>query len=65
MLGYEKLLLSFVKYLPQVYWNYVRKSTVGWSIFNIICDFLGGSLSFLQIIIDNIDNGTPPYAPST
>ena len=29
--------------------NYRRKSTVGWSIGNILLDFTGGSLSILQV----------------
>lgn len=35
--------------------NYKRKSTVGWSIFNIFLDFTGGSLSFLQMALDAIN----------
>ena len=31
--------------------NYKRKSTVGWSIINIILDFTGGSLSLLQMFL--------------
>ena len=48
LMGYFKLSISFLKYLPQFYWNYKRKSTKGWSIANIILDLTGGSLSFLQ-----------------
>ena len=44
-LGYSKLAISFIKYTPAVYWNYKRKSTKGWSIFNIISDMIGGVLS--------------------
>ena len=36
--------------MPQVYLNWKRKSTVGWSIENIILDFGGGLFSFLQIM---------------
>lgn len=32
--------------------NYQRKSTVGWSIGNILLDFTGGILSVLQMILD-------------
>lgn len=53
-LGYGKLLVSFLKYCPQAWKNYKRKSTVGWSIFNIIMDFTGGSFSLLQIVIDSL-----------
>lgn len=45
MLGYGKLVISFVKYSPAVYWNYKRKSTKGWSIFNILLDLVGGGMS--------------------
>ncbi|KAI5814058.1 PQ loop repeat-domain-containing protein [Pyronema omphalodes] len=37
-----KLLLSLLKYLPQAYLNYQRKSTIGWSIENILLDLSGG-----------------------
>ena len=50
-MGYFKLAISNLKYLPQLYWNYVRKSTKGWSIFNIILDLTGGLLSFGQMFL--------------
>lgn len=50
-MGYFKLCISTLKYLPQIYWNYLRKSTRGWSIFNILMDLTGGSLSFLQMLL--------------
>lgn len=52
ILSYVKLVLTVLKYIPQVYLNYLRKSTSGWSIINVIFDFIGGSLSILQILID-------------
>lgn len=51
-LSYIKLGLTFIKYLPQVYLNWKRKSTVGWNIFNILLDFTGGFLSLCQLLID-------------
>ena len=45
-----------------MYWNYVRKSTVGWSIFNMygfllrIMDFNGGFFSMLQIVLEHGQN---------
>ena len=57
-MGIGKVIISFVKYLPQVYLNWVRKSTYGWSISNILLDFTGGSFSFLQIFIDWINKGS-------
>ena len=40
-----------VRYVPQAYMNFRRKSTVGWSIGNILLDFTGGSLSIIQVMI--------------
>ena len=53
-LGYFKLCISTLKYLPQFYWNYERKSTQGWSIFNIVMDFTGGFFSFGQMGLETI-----------
>lgn len=55
--GYNKAIITFLKYCPQVWLNYTRKSTVGWSIMNIMLDFTGGSLSVLQQVIDMLYNG--------
>ena len=33
--------------------NYRRKSTVGWSIGQILCDFIGGVLSVAQLLLDS------------
>ena len=51
--GYVKIIATTVKYCPQVYMNYKRKSTVGWSIWQILLDFTGGILSLLQLVIDS------------
>jgi cystinosin len=53
-LGWCKVFISFIKYMPQAYFNYKRKSTEGWSIYNILLDFTGGTFSFAQNIIDTI-----------
>ncbi|KAF2823355.1 hypothetical protein CC86DRAFT_66390 [Ophiobolus disseminans] len=52
-LGYVKLITVFLKYIPQAWVNYKRKSTVGWSIYPLILDFTGGWLSLAQLIIDS------------
>ena len=44
-LSWIKLYISFVKYMPQAYINFKRKSTVGWAIENILLDLMGGTLS--------------------
>ncbi|KRX09131.1 hypothetical protein PPERSA_08847 [Pseudocohnilembus persalinus] len=51
LLGYNKLVITLVKYTPQVYWNYKRKSTVGWNICNVLCDFSGGFFSLAQTVV--------------
>jgi len=45
--------VTFVKYTPQVWVNYKRKSTQGWSIWQILFDLTGGVLSILQLVIDS------------
>ncbi|KAM3961597.1 lysosomal cystine transporter cystinosin isoform 2-T4 [Aphomia sociella] len=50
--SYIKLSITLIKYVPQAYMNYKRKSTVGWSIGNIFLDFVGGSLSILQMVLN-------------
>ncbi|GAA5942907.1 uncharacterized protein JCM15063_006154 [Sporobolomyces koalae] len=52
-LSYIKLYISFSKYVPQVRLNYQRKSTVGWSIENILLDLTGGTLSLAQLVLDS------------
>ncbi|XP_020287661.1 cystinosin homolog isoform X3 [Pseudomyrmex gracilis] len=50
--SYVKLSITLIKCIPQAYYNYRRKSTVGWSIGNIFLDFTGGILSMLQMILN-------------
>ncbi|XP_059608391.1 cystinosin homolog isoform X2 [Phlebotomus argentipes] len=50
--SYIKLTITLIKYVPQALMNYRRKSTVGWSIGNILLDFLGGMLSMLQMMLN-------------
>eukprot|EP01017_Pseudomicrothorax_dubius_P029840 TRINITY_DN3663_c0_g1_i13.p1 TRINITY_DN3663_c0_g1~~TRINITY_DN3663_c0_g1_i13.p1 ORF type:complete len:318 (-),score=62.95 TRINITY_DN3663_c0_g1_i13:155-1024(-) len=60
-LGYIKLTITLIKYIPPVYWNFKRKSTKGWSIINILLDVVGGCFSVLQIIIQLIMDGNLSY----
>lgn len=48
--SYVKLSVTAIKYMPQVYFNYKRKSTVGWSIWMVYLDICGGSLSMFQML---------------
>ncbi|GAA5794939.1 hypothetical protein HPULCUR_000288 [Helicostylum pulchrum] len=52
-----KLIVSFIKYLPQVWVNYKRKSTQGWSVQYIIWDLSGGVLSIIQLLLDAYIDG--------
>ena len=38
--------------------NFRRKSTVGWSIGNVLLDFTGGILSMLQMFLIAYNTGT-------
>jgi cystinosin len=51
-LSYIKIVISIIKYVPQVVLNFNRKSTSGWSVWNILLDLTGGLLSNLQLILD-------------
>ena len=55
ILSFVKIFISLIKYIPQVILNFKRKSTVGWSIWNILLDFTGGMLSDLQLFLDCIN----------
>ncbi|XP_011700251.1 PREDICTED: cystinosin homolog isoform X2 [Wasmannia auropunctata] len=50
--SYVKLSITLIKYVPQAFYNYKRKSTDGWSIGNVFLDFTGGILSMLQMILN-------------
>ena len=52
-MGWCKVFISLIKYIPQVISNYKRKSTIGWNIHNILLDFTGGTFSFGQNIVDS------------
>lgn len=51
-LAYSKINFSVVKYLYQIYLSYERKSTKGYSIIYVFCNFIGASLSIAQITLE-------------
>lgn len=55
--SYAKLLITLVKYVPQAVMNFRRKSTLGWSIGNVLLDFAGGILSVAQMFIIAYNDG--------
>ncbi|KAI9724784.1 MAG: hypothetical protein M1812_000060 [Candelaria pacifica] len=52
-IGYVKLIVTFVKYIPQAWVNYKRKSTDGWTILQILLDVSGGVFSIMQLLVDS------------
>lgn len=55
--GYVKLIVTLIKYTPQIIANYKNKSTKGWSIWQILLDVTGGILSVAQQGIDSYLQG--------
>ena len=47
--SYIKLVITAIKYIPQAYMNFVRRSTEGFAIGRVLLDFTGGTLSNLQV----------------
>ncbi|VDK30178.1 unnamed protein product [Gongylonema pulchrum] len=56
-LSYIKMAVTLCKYFPQAYMNFRRKSTVGWSIGNVLLDFLGGCMDIVQMILQGANTG--------
>ena len=52
-LGYVKVVVTLVKYTPQILANWRNQSTRGWSIWQILLDLAGGVLSVAQQGIDS------------
>lgn len=57
-LGLVKIFMSVCKNIPQIMYNYNRKSTHGWPILMVWFDFIGALFSFIQLLIDahNVNN---------
>ncbi|KAG0679858.1 hypothetical protein C6P40_001071 [Pichia californica] len=51
-LGLVKIGMSICKNIPQIMYNYNRKSTHGWPILMIWLDFFGAFLSVVQLLLD-------------
>lgn len=56
--GVHFALVTALKYVPQAVHNASRRSTVGWSIGNILLDLLGGLMSLAQQALDAVIQGT-------
>lgn len=53
-----QVIMTVVKYIPQAIMNFCRKSTDGFSIGNILLDFLGGVTNYGQMSMQSIDQGS-------
>ncbi|KAI1814540.1 cystinosin [Poronia punctata] len=53
VISYVKVLITLVKYAPQLLYNTRNRSTKGWHISQILFDFSGGVLSIAQLGIDS------------
>ncbi|PKU71947.1 cystinosin homolog [Dendrobium catenatum] len=53
-----QVVMTAIKYIPQAFMNFKRKSTVGWSIGNILLDLTGGLLNFVQMAVQSVDQNT-------
>lgn len=54
ILSYIKVLITLIKYMPQITLNFKRKSTQGWSVIQVCLDAEGGIFSTWQQILDAI-----------
>ena len=57
MCGYALTLINVVKYVPQFYLNYKRKSTVGLSTKYVVLDMVGSVFSLMQLGMDTMHYG--------
>lgn len=53
--NFIQVMMTTIKYIPQAYMNFLRKSTEGWSIGNIFLDLSGGLANFAQMGVQSID----------
>ncbi|XP_050380743.1 cystinosin homolog [Argentina anserina] len=50
-----QVFMTAIKYIPQAVFNFMRKSTDGFSIGNILLDFSGGVANYAQMAVQSID----------
>ncbi|KAK7311097.1 hypothetical protein RJT34_08999 [Clitoria ternatea] len=53
-----QVLMTIIKYIPQVIMNFLRKCTDGFSIGNILLDFSGGIANYGQMVVQSIDQNS-------
>jgi len=63
-ISYIKVLITLIKYIPQAISNFTRKSTIGFSIDQILLDLAGGVLSILQMVLEGANFEVKAYNPA-
>ncbi|KAL0395742.1 UNVERIFIED_CONTAM: Cystinosin [Sesamum calycinum] len=53
-----QVVMTVIKYIPQAILNFRRKSTVGFSIGNILLDFFGGVTNYGQMVVQSVDQNS-------
>ncbi|XLU35822.1 hypothetical protein S245_071888 [Arachis hypogaea] len=53
-----QVILAVIKYIPQAVMNFMRKSTDGFSIGNVLLDFSGGVTNYAQMVAQSIDQNS-------
>ncbi|MCD7455058.1 hypothetical protein HAX54_026935 [Datura stramonium] len=53
-----QVVMTIIKYIPQAIMNFQRKSTIGFSIGNILLDLLGGVTNYGQMAVQSIDQNS-------
>ncbi|KAH1193134.1 Cystinosin [Glycine max] len=53
-----QVVMTLIKYFPQAFMNFLRKSTDGFSIGTILLDFSGGIFNYSQMVVQSIDQGS-------
>ncbi|XP_019426763.1 PREDICTED: cystinosin homolog [Lupinus angustifolius] len=53
-----QVIIAVIKYIPQAFMNFKRKSTCGFSIGNILLDFAGGVTNYAQMVTQSIDQNS-------
>lgn len=64
LVGVIKSCLTILKYTPQAWMNYERKSTQGLPMMPFILDMAGAVLSLLQLMLDSAYHGNQAVALS-
>ncbi|XP_041006435.1 cystinosin homolog isoform X2 [Juglans microcarpa x Juglans regia] len=53
-----QVIMAVIKYIPQAFMNFARKSTDGFNIGNVLLDFCGGVANYAQMAVQSIDQGS-------